>query len=226
MKELVLDVIASYENRISKVDELITAYQVTATPDESLAALDKERERLKTILQETLAKNCSLRRRDFSRLIERVLFDSQRKRTEIEEEQKRVRKELKEYLDRQKELAACLRQQLGEFMQDKADKDGLMARINEFKTAYQDKGGQVFTLLGNFQSHLEIFQREQEEINHKLQGLISRGESLRIEDLRQLEAAKALHERKAETELRRDDVKRLLAHFKQQRRGNRCHRSL
>jgi len=48
---------------------------------------------------------------------------------------------------------------------------------------------------------------------------VERGESLRLEDLRQLEAAEAGQERRAERELRRQEVERLLAHFKERRQG-------
>jgi len=217
MESLVLDLINSYENRISMVESLITtAYQAAAASDESLTELDKERERLKTRLRETLVQNCSLRRKDFNSLIERVLADSEGKKKEIEEEQRRVREKLKEYLDEQKGLAASLKAQLAKFIQETADKESLEAIITDFKSAYQDKGEQVFALLRNFQRHLEVFQREQEEINHTLQRLVDRGESLRIEDLRQLEAVKACQDRKAERELRREDVERLLAHFRHQ----------
>ena len=217
MESLVLDLINSYENRISMVESLITtAYQAAAASDESLTELDKERERLKTRLRETLVQNCSLRRKDFNSLIERVLADSEGKKKEIEEEQRRVREKLKEYLDEQKGLAASLKAQLAKFIQETADKESLEAIITDFKSAYQDKGEQVFALLRNFQWHLEVFQREQEEINHTLQRLVDRGESLRIEDLRQLEAVKACQDRKAERELRREDVERLLAHFRHQ----------
>lgn len=216
MESLVLDLINSYENRISMVESLVTtAYQTTAASDESLAEFDKERERLQSSLREILVKKCSLRRKDFNSLMERILADSERKKGKIQEEQKRARETLKEYLDKQKELAASLREQLVKFTLENADKDSLGAIITNFKSAYQDKGEQVFALLRNFQWHLESFQREEEETNHKLQRLVDRGESLRIEDLRQLEAAKARQDRKAERELRREDVERLLAHFRQ-----------
>ena len=120
-------------------------------------------------------------------------------------------------------MACSLREQLLIFTQEKANNDSLGSIINNFKTVYQDKGRQVFTLLRNFQLHLEIFHREQEEINHKLQRLVNRGESLTIEDLRQLETAKAHRERKAERELRREDVERLLAHFRKQRQRRSHH---
>jgi len=221
MKEAVLDFITSYENRISMVEKLITtAYQATAASNDSLNELDKERERLKTSLQETLAKNCSLRRKDFNNLMEGVLSDSKRKKNQVEEEQRQVRGKLKEYLDEQKELAISLRQRLVKFTQGEADKDSLEMIISDLKAVYQDKGEQVFALLRNFQLHLEVFQRGQEEINHKLQRLVDRGEPLGIDDLRQLEAAKEREQRLADRQLRRKDVERLLAHFKQQRQTN------
>lgn len=217
---MVSELIASYENRISTVEELIApAYQTTSSPDETLAVLDKEREALKSSLQEALARNCSLRRKDFNSLIDVVLSDSERKRGEIEQERKRVRDELREYLNGQKKIAVHLRRLLEEFMQGKGDKDKLDTAIREFKAACQDNGEEVFTQLRNFQLGLETFRSEQQEMNHKLQRLVSRGESLRIDDLRQLLAVKAYRERKVERELRREDVDRLLAHFRKLKKG-------
>jgi hypothetical protein len=66
---------------------------------------------------------------------------------------------------------------------------------------------------------LESFQAEQKEINHKLQRLVERGESLILEGMRQLEATKTGQERRAERELRREEVERLMAHFKERRQG-------
>ena len=84
MMELVLDLITSYESRISTVEELIaTAYDSTVDSERSFGVLDEERERLKAGLQQTLAKNCSLRRKDFNHLMQRVLSQSEEKRRAI-----------------------------------------------------------------------------------------------------------------------------------------------
>jgi len=218
MEEMVLALISSYENRISVVEKLVT----TADSDESLSKLDKETEKLKATLRETLVNNCSLRRKDFTKLMERMLSDSEKDRKKIEEEQRQVRDKVKEYLSEQKELAALLREKLARFTTD-AEKDSLKVAIQDFKTAYQDKGEQVFVLLRDFQSRLDVFQREQEEVNHKLRRLVDRGETLRVDDLRQLETAKACQDRKVEKELRREEVERLLAHFRQERQRSSHH---
>jgi hypothetical protein len=220
--ETVLDLITSYESRIATVEELMTtAYQATETSDRSFDILDKERERLKTGLQKTLAKNCSLRRKDFNRLLERLLSDSSKNREAIEEEQSQIREKVKGYLDKQKQLTSYLRQQLVELTKEKMDKGCLDVIIGKIKTSYEDTGQQLFTILRNFQLRLKGFQREQEEINHKLQRLVDRGESLSLEDLRQLEAAEALRKRATDRDLRHEEVDRLLAHFRQQRQESR-----
>jgi chromosome segregation ATPase len=217
--EPVLDLITSYEGRIATVEELMTtAYQATSTSDGSFNILDEERERLKTGLQKTLAKNCFLRRKDFNRLMEKLLSDSNKSRIAIQEEQRRVREKVKEYLDEQKQLSNYLRQQLVELAREKTDKHNLDAVIANIRATYENKGQQLFATLRDFQQRLKDYQREQEEINHKMQRLVDRGESLNLEDLRQLEAAEALRKRATDRELRRDEVERLLSHFKQQRR--------
>jgi hypothetical protein len=218
MMEPVLDIITSYEGRVLMVEELIsTAYEATMTSESSFGALDEERERLKSSLQKTLAKNCSLRRKDFNLLMERVLSGSNGKREAIEKERGQLREKVKEYLNEQKELASCLREQISELAQEKADKSGLDTVINNIRAVYKGPGQQLFAILRDFQLHLDAFQREQADINHKLQGIMERGESLSIEDLRQLEADKACQDRKADRELRREEVGRLLSNFRQQR---------
>jgi uncharacterized phage infection (PIP) family protein YhgE len=222
--EPVLELITSYESRIATVEELMTtAYQATETSGGSFDILDEERERLKTGLQKTLARNCSLRKKDFNCLLEQLLSDSDKNREAIEEERSQVREKVKEYLDEQKQLASYLRQQLVELTQEKMDKGCLNAVIGKIKANYEDTGQRLFTILRNFQLRLEDFQREQEEINHKLQRLVDRGEFLSLEDVRQLEAARACQDRKANRELRREEVDRLLSHFRQQRQESRRH---
>ena len=221
MNELVLDIVTCYENRISMVEELVTGeYYTTATLDASLAAVAGERARLKTSLQEILARNCSLRRKDFNTLMERIASESERMKRELEEERESAREGLKRYLDEQKQSVISLRQQLVDFACEKVGRDALGATMTVIKATYQERGQEMFATLRNFQLRLESFQAEQEEINHKLQRLVERGESLRLEDMRQLKAAEAGQERRAERELRRQEVESLLAHFNQQRQEN------
>lgn len=220
MKELVLDLVAACENRVTMIEELVTgAHYATATVDVSLAQIVDERVRLEASLQDLLAKNCSLRRKDFNLLMERILAETEKRKRELEEERRLVSDELKGYLDEQKQLVTSLRQQLIDFSIEKGGKEALETTIARIKASYQQEGQQVFSLLRGFQLRLKAFQRNQEEMNHVLERLVERGESLRLEDLRQLEAARAGQERRSERELRRQEVEKLLAHFKEQRQG-------
>ncbi|MBI3931600.1 MAG: hypothetical protein HY325_06210 [Chloroflexi bacterium] len=216
--EPVLELITSYENRIATVEELMTtAYQTTETSDGNFDILDEERARLKTGLQKTLARNCSLRKRDFDCLLAQLLADSNKNREAIEAERRQLREKVQAYLDEQKQLANSLRQQIVELAREKMDKGCLDTIIGNIKATYGDKGQRLFSILRDFQLRLEDFQKEQTEINHKMQRLMDRGESLSLEDLRQLEATRARQIRKVTRELRREEVDRLLAHFRQQR---------
>lgn len=217
MNNLVLDLVVSCEDRISMVEELVTGAQcATATLDFSLGELANERARLGASLRELLAQNCSLRRRDFDELIESTISAPERKREALVQEQEVARDALKGYLDEQKRLVACLRQELDNIGLEKVQKDPLVTALAGIR-CNQDRGARVFDLLRNFQVRLEAFRKEQEEVNRRMQRLVERGALLRLEDLRQLEATRAGEERKAERRLRHQQVGSLLAHFKQRR---------
>ena len=85
--EPVLELITSYENRIATVEELMTtAYRATVTSGGSFDILDEERERLKTGLQKTLARNCSLRKRDFIPIL--IITGKQLSKSEVRSEKR------------------------------------------------------------------------------------------------------------------------------------------
>jgi hypothetical protein len=214
----IIELITSYETRIATIEEVMTrAYQATAAPDGLLDLLDEKREQLKTDLQKALARRCSLRKKDFDALLKKVLADSNKKRQAIIEERRQVREQVAQYLEEHKQLANYLHRQLIKLAGETTDRGALNEMLAVIGTRYEDTGQRLFAMLREFQAHLESFRREQEEINNHLQRLADRGESLRIEDLRQLEAVRAGQERKAVRGLRREEVDRLLAHFRQQR---------
>jgi len=218
MKTVVLDLITSYEHRVTALESLISsAYEATADSDMGLAKAQEEGERLRTNLRETLARNCSLRRKDFDTLMAWLFCDIERKKMEIGEERKQVREKVRAYLTKQKELSASLKEQLANFTLQDSGKENLEAVLNDIKTSSRIDGEQVFVLLQSFQSHLDGFRHEQEVLNNQLKRLVDRGKSLAIEDLRQLEAVKDRERRRTDRKARRQDIERLLAHFRQQR---------
>ena len=214
----IIELINSYESRIATVEELMTkAYQATVAPQGSLDLLDEKREQLKADLQKNMAGHCSLSKKDFDGLLERVLAGSNQKREAIDNERRRVREQVMKYLNEHKQLADYLRRRLAGPAGENTDNVTLNTMIAIIRTRYEDTGQRLFAALSEFQSHLEAFRREQAEINTRMQRLADRGESLTVEDLRQLEAAPAELEMKADRGPRREEVDRLLANFRQQR---------
>jgi hypothetical protein len=219
MKDLVLNLLISYAHSVSAAENLINnVYEITVDSGAGLSKAREEGERLRANLRETLARNCSLRRTDFDILVARVFSDIERKKTEIEKEQKQVRERVKAYLGKQKELATSLKEQVAKFAED-SGKENLEAMLNDIKASFKEEGEKIFAALRDFQLHLETFCHEQGVLNDKLRRLVNRGKFLTIDDLRQLEAAKDREQRKADRKARREDIERLLARFRQERQG-------
>lgn len=218
MKDFLLELISSYESKVLTGVELIVAtYHATFVCDQDLNHYDEARERLKERLQDTLAKNCFLRKKDFVLLVEGIFTDLDNKRREIEEQRKETQEKLDEYLKDQKQLAFSLREKVEEFNQGKEDKSNIENVIDKIKNSYQDRGEQVLDKLRSFQSRLSIFLHEQEEMNHTLQRLLDRGKLLNIDDVRQLEGERAHQERMSERNMRRGEVEGMLSQFRQKR---------
>jgi len=221
-KDVVSDLIESYETSVSMIRELVDSiYSLTVAFDQSSQDTDNERARLREILENLLGKNCSLRKKDFRTLMKRVLLDADAKRREIEQERKKIAEELRKYLDQQKQVAAALRHELVESTGNKPDRHNLKSMVGSIKSMYRGKGQEVFVLLRDFQLKLEALKREEKEINHELQRLVERGESLRIQDVREIKSAGLRQERRALRESRLEEVKTLLDGFKQKRAGYR-----
>jgi hypothetical protein len=153
------------------------------------------------------------------------------KKTVIEEERKVLRERLKIYLECQKELAGSLKEQLVIFA-DGSDENKLKTVIEDIKKSQKEEGEQAFALLRDFQFRLKTLRQDVEELIHRLQRVLERGELIKLDDLRQLRASLAqeqrrvdrqfrasiaYEQRKAEKKLRSEDVQRLLAHFNQER---------
>lgn len=218
MKDLVLDLITSYEDRISLVERLTAnVYETISDSDEYLAQAQDKSNRLMTEIRETLVRNCSLRRTDFDNLMKRTVDENDRKKIEIIEERKQVGERLRSYLNCQKEIIASLKGQLTNFNPENSSKNSIEAILINLKVTMEKDGEQAFALLRDFKWHLEAFYQELKMLNGKLQRLLDRGKLLKVDDLRQLEAVKDREHRIDDREVRRRDVERLLTHFRQQR---------
>jgi DNA polymerase III delta prime subunit len=218
MKDMVLDLINSYEHRVVTVESLInSAYETTVDSDEGLSLAYETGQKLRAEIRETLVRNCSLRRKDFDAFASKVFSSIDTKKMEIENQRKLTREILKAYLGRQKELVTSLKEQLAKFSLEGSNRDSLELILSDIKTSQKEEGEQTFALLRDIQFRLKTFRQELADLNDNLQRILKRGELLKLEDLRQLQSTMAQERRKAERKERREDVERLLAHFSGER---------
>jgi hypothetical protein len=218
MKDVVLDLINSYEHRVVTMESLInSAYETTVDSDEGLSLAYETGQKLRAEIRETLVRNCSLRRKDFDAYTSAVFNRIDKKKMDIENERKRIREILKTYLRRQKELVLALKEQLIKFSQEGSNKDSLELLLNDIKTSQKEEGEQTFSLLQDIQFRLKTFRIELADLNSNFQRILARGELLKLEDLRQLQSTMAQERRKAERTDRKEDVEKLLEHFNRKR---------
>jgi hypothetical protein len=218
MKDLVLDLINSYEHRVITVETLIdNAFENNLDSDVELNQAYDTTQKLKDDLRETLVRNCSLRRKDFDAFTAIVFSSIEKKKREIDSERKLIRVILKAYLGRQRELVIALKEQLSKFSQDGSNKNNLESLLDNIKTSQRDEGEQTFSLLRDIQLRLKNFRLELADLNSNLQRIVERGELLKLEDFRQLQSTMAQDRRKAERKERKEDVERLLANFNRER---------
>jgi hypothetical protein len=206
-----VDLVDSYERRVSGVDNLIfSSYETPSTSDDGLARASKTREDLTARLRETLARNCSLRRKDFERLAEEVFADIRIKSSQLEKERIEVRDSLKAYLKRQKDFAVSLKDQLLKCLEKGSTTDDVKLILSDIKRSHETEGEELSSRFRNFQLHLEAFRCEQEKLNQKLERLLEKGELLSIDDLRQVVVLTRVR-RRTERNTGRSDVKHFLA---------------
>ncbi|MBN1191301.1 MAG: hypothetical protein JXA46_16215 [Dehalococcoidales bacterium] len=218
MKDLVLDLINSYEERVVMVESLIeNAYEAASDSDKELSRFYDDTQKLRDDLREILVKNCSLRRKDFDAYTAVFFSSIEKKKNEIENERKLVREILKAYLNRQKDLVIELKTQLEKFSSEGSNKSSLEMLLSNMKNTQKEEGEQTFSLLRDIQLRLKIFRLELADLNSNLQRILERGELLKLEDLRQFQSAMAQERRKAERKERKEDVERMLAEFNRKR---------
>jgi phage-related tail protein len=191
MARLARQVIASYEARVSSVEQIIEATH------EMLEAFRSQREAMRTQLRDTLAMAASLRRRDFDAMMQAILAGQ-------EERQERVKEAMRGYLSEHKATAQALKEalslRLGRTQAGLPVCDaqaGLPACDAQAGLANGEakRIETVEELLGEIMARQEKrerevrallaeFQREQEEMAHALGGLLSNGGSIKVKDFK------------------------------------------
>jgi len=214
IKNIVENIISSYEARIQSIGVIFdTTHQLLEAFQESLFDTKQEREKINAELRENLAKNESLRKKDFDNMMQDILWAH-------EEREKQVRSLMKGYLDEQKEVANALGENL-RIVKD-ALADGEAYRIKESQTAIAEALAKQKQRKQEVSSELKEYQKNHQEMAQRLKELLTKGKKLRIKDLKSMLAEFKIEHRERMTrqEERRKDVQSMLNGFEKERLEN------
>lgn len=190
IKRLTNEVVFSYESRISEVGIIIdNTYRI-------LEEFKTKRNEMSNQLKENLAKEGSLRKKDFDSTMEEIL-------SRQDEREKQVKDLLRTFLEEQKEAAYTIKKNLSE---------GEKVRINDFKKILQDiqarqRGGE-----NEVNMMLKEFQKEHKEMAESLRTLLDKGEAIRANDFKEM--IKNIRSRQIE---RTNEVREKLDEFRKER---------
>ncbi len=193
MRRVAEEIVSSYQSRISTVAMII---------DNTHQLLDDfkiKRDEMSNHLKETLAKEESLRKKDFDNMMKDILSHQ-------DERENQVRDLLKTFFEEQKEIAEIIKKNLS---------GGQKVRINDFKKMLQDIQARQKARENEVSIMLKEFQTEYKEMAESLRSLLDKREAIRIKEFkamlkdirsRQIERAKEVRTRLDEFRKERQDM--------------------
>lgn len=192
MKRVAEEIVSSYQSRISTVAMIID------NTHQLLEDFKNKRNEMSNHLKETLAKEESLRKKDFDNMMKDILHHQ-------DEREKEVRDLLKTFFEEQKEIAEIIKKNLSE---------GQKVRINDFKRTLQDIQARQKARENEVSVMLKEFQTEYKEMAESLRSLLDKREAIQIKEFkvtlknirsRQIERAKEARTRRDEFRKERQD---------------------
>ncbi|MCJ7729286.1 MAG: hypothetical protein MUO27_05350 [Sedimentisphaerales bacterium] len=210
-KSFVEDIFSSYETRMRSVESLFeTTNQILQGFQDSVLDTRQEREKISGQLKENLARNGSLRRKDFDNMMSVVSSYQDRQGQE-------VRNLSRNYLREQADLVQELRENLRNFTDALAE--GEAQRVKEFHSLITGIFARQEQRKNEVVSKLKEYQKDQQDTARMLNELLAKGRELRTRDLKSMlsEFQRGRNERIAHQEERRGQVKGMLGEFKAKR---------
>ncbi len=219
MNDFTVALLEMYEERVDHVEVLVGESYLTALEtDKRVREFRDEREQLEKELETILARNCSVRRKDFKSEMQKVLSSLSIAEDELTKERDSLVSEVKEYLSREKELIGAIRSHLSSLIEGGGSGEDLKNSVEEFKASRDANGSVVLRKLREFQEKIRVFEKERRALNGRVRLLVERGKQLKIEDIRRLTSARLTAARESEKRLRREEVRRFLDSARESRR--------
>jgi len=214
LKDDVESIVSSYEARIESISSVFdTTHLVFGPFRESVIDNREKREKINTLIRDTLAKNENLRKKDFDNMIKSVPAVQDQREMEI-------KNSLKAYFNEQVVTTRYLRNNLIEFKHALAKKE--TERVLEFQGIIRGLLKHQATRKQDVVFKLKEFQAEQQETAKKLKTLLAKGKELRIKDLRSLlkEFNVRREDRLTLQKERKEDISKMLTGFRKERQVN------
>lgn len=188
IKNITEEIVSSYESRINTVGAIVE------DTHHILEEFKNDRTQMSTELKNTLAKEESLRRKDFDNMMKDVLS----RQDEREEE---VRGLLKTFLDEQKELAETIKRSMS---------NGEKMRVDDFRKMIGDIQARQKKREEEVKLMLTEFQNEYKEMAESLRSLLNKREAIRIKDFKRMlkDIRSKQMEREEEVEKRLDEYRK------------------
>jgi hypothetical protein len=205
------DIISFYETGIQGIEDIFTDNLILEEFQESNIDTKQEKEKINERLRDILAKNESLRKKDFDNMMQGILLSQ-------EQREKEVKNLLRDYFNDQKNIAQALREDLKKF------KDflvrGEVERIKEFHSLIKEIIAMQAERSNEITAKLKAFQKEHHEMIKKFKELLAKGKDLRIGDFKLMlkEFNGCYKERITQQEERREEVQRMLGEFRKERK--------
>ena len=188
MRKVAQDIVSSYQSRISTVAAIIdNTHQI-------LEDFKTKRNEMSEQLREALAKEESLRKKDFDNMMKDILVHQ-------DEREKQVKDLLRTFFEEQKEIAEIINKNLAE---------GEKVKIDEFKKVLQDIQVRQKARENEATTTLKEFQEEYKEMAESLRSLLNKGEAIRIKDFKEMvkDIRARQIERTYEVRARRDEFRK------------------
>ena len=211
---LMEDIISSYEQRIEGVQSIFdTTRLVLADFQEGADQAREEQELIHRQLRDVLARNEHLRNKDYDLMIQRIVEPRRA-------QEKEVRALLNEFLAEQQRLAASLKDCYGQIRDQLAQ--GNTRKILDLLKSIKELLAEQAQCKEELTSNLREAQADQQATVMLVKQLLVKGNTLRIKDFKDMlsHIQNQGEERIARKFKRREEVRQMIAGFKQQRLAN------
>lgn len=172
------NIVSSYEAKIRSIGAIFdTTHQLLHSFQDSFLDTRRLREKINAELRENLARNESLRKKDFDGMMQDILSAQ-------DAGEEHVRNVLNSYLDEQKEMADVLRSNLAKIKDALAQ--GQALRVKEFQAVIKEILAKQEERKRKAILRLEEFQKGQKDMLTWLEHLLAKGGDIRTKDLKSM----------------------------------------